>query len=111
MKEIKVFEAQQYGGNWPTESGGSYSVTLVEFIAWATDILEAIPDEYQKITRISIEGEDHYDQALAEMKITYERPETPEEIVLDRQADERAANHQKERELKKLAELKAKYEG
>ena len=79
--------------------------SLQEHIAWLQGMLESIPEEFRSSSDIEM----YADEYRMEYEVSYERPETAEE--LETKAKDEAARTEKRRqqELARLAELRAKY--
>lgn len=101
--KVTVFEAQQYDGNgWPPEEA-------LGALAWLIKQLQLIPVEHQNAAKFEISSTESYGGTYAMISITYERPETDVEEFERLREDQYKADIQREREIKQLAELQAKY--
>lgn len=99
-----VFSAEQYDSNWPPEE-------FAAFREWLEDKREEIPEEFMASAMIQIDSKISYGQSLATIKVSYDRPETPQEVAA-RQAKEQARMGEQERQERALLEaLQRKYEG
>lgn len=56
-----------------------YGMPLNEFIAALEDLRDEIPEEYRDAAQIEVSSEADYDSYTPAIRITYTRPETPEE--------------------------------
>lgn len=104
MKKMKVesFTVESYDSYWPPEDA-------VGCVAWFQNLLEAVPQEYLHTAKIDIGNYKEYDDAYAQIRISYTRPETDAEEA-ERERRERAAEEAaRNRELQLLAQLQAKY--
>jgi hypothetical protein len=73
-KTITVFDLERYDGEWPPEDAGVC-------LAWFSAKIASIPAEFRSTARIEFESASGYEGChYAEIKITYERSETKEEI-------------------------------
>ena len=99
---VKVFEQEQYDGEWPPENA-------ISAIAWLQEKVDSIPAAFRADAKIEIEGVTSYDSGYAKITISYTRPETDEEESARENAENFCAEQQRQRELKQLAELQAKY--
>jgi len=61
---------------------------LVEFVAWAQDRLNQIPEPFRGSAKIEIEPEREYDSCALRVEIYYEREETQDELEQRRTAME-----------------------
>ena len=104
QKRVVVFDEEKYDGEWPPTSAP-------ECVAWFTKKLETIPLEYTATATVEIDSVDRYEgTSYAHIVISYNRPETDDEVA-DREKEElRRQEAQKALELRSLAALKAKYE-
>lgn len=105
MKTRIITLWEQNWNNW-----NERPTALVQYAAWLSAKLSAIPEEYRKSASVEINAEPSYEgSAVLEYKITYERPETDTER-LAREADEaRREENRKAHELEQLKRLRAKY--
>ena len=103
-RTVTVVEAEQYDEGFP-------SANLLSFNAWLQSHLASIPPEYRGGAEICFGyREDYGDSIYVTVCISYERPETPEEVA-KRVASSRHAIAEKERQEKLLySQLKVKYE-
>ena len=76
-KEVVVFEWAQY-------DGGDLPKKAVDVIALLSGVLDAIPAEYREGAELTIDSHTSWDQSIATMRISYERPPTPDEIAARR---------------------------
>lgn len=103
-KEIIIFDQEQYDGEWPPENA-------MKCLAWFSAKVEDIPQEFRSTAKIEIEGFGGYEgSAYANIKITYVRPETDEEVAERELKESNQKSQQELRERQQLAALKAKYE-
>ena len=66
--------SDEHGPDWPPSN-------LVEFIAWVTNHMASIPSEFRAVARIEIGSTTSYDDAVANLTISYDRPATADEIA------------------------------
>ena len=106
LKTVTVVEAEQYDEGFPSANLLSFN-----FNAWLQSHLAGIPPEYRGGAEICFGcRESHGDSLYVTISISYERPETPEEVA-ERVAGSRHALAEKElRERLLYAQLKVKYE-
>ena len=104
-KRISVFNQDPYDGEWPP-------IDLVGCIAWFSEKLASIPEEYRDTARIEIDSVDgnEDDSHYVNIDISYVRLETDDEISAREAVEQRRLEALKSEELQTLAELKAKYE-
>lgn len=104
LKTVKVLDTEQYEADFPPDN-------LVALNEWLQGHLASIPPEYRGGAEICFGyREDHGDSIWVTVSISYERPETPEEVA-ERVAGSRHALAEKElRERLLYAQLKVKYE-
>lgn len=104
---VTIFDCEQYDDGFPAGYGSS----LEGFVAWVTQQLNSIPVAHRGSARIEISSVSSWeDSHYSRITITYDRPETDEEM---RGRLERVAQQGRERqshELATLAALKKKYE-
>lgn len=99
---VTVFEQEQYDGEWPPENA-------ISAIAWLQEKIDSIPAVFRANAKIEIDGVTCYDSGYAKITISYTRPETDEEESERQNAENLRAAQQRQRDLKQLAELQAKY--
>lgn len=97
---VTVFDNHQYEGDWPPENA-------VEAISWFQEKINSIPVEFRDTAKIEIEGIESYDCSYVNIEITYTREETDAELATRKAHEYEAAERAKQRDLQKLAELKA----
>ena len=102
-KTIEISVTQKERDNGDTEN-------LIEFISQLQGELDSIPSEYQSTAKIKFLGGIRYEDGYVDFEITYSRSETDEEMANRLKRESFDSEWRKERELKMLAELKAKYE-
>lgn len=100
---VTVFDEEQYADKWPPEDAK-------EFIAWFVGKIDSIPEEHRATAKIEINAVSSYGDTYGNIGISYNRPETDEEEERRGEQERRIRANQKDRELKELAALKAKYE-
>jgi hypothetical protein len=97
---IRTFK--EYGKDWPPEDATG-------LLAWFQSELDDVPAEFRDKARIDITSEEVYESSKAIIEISYDRPETDEEM----QERERFALAQQEQrrvsDLRTLARLQAEY--
>ncbi len=104
QKRVVVFDEEQYDGEWPP-------ISATECVAWFTKKIETIPSEHRATATIEIDSVDSYeDTSYARIVISYDRPETDDEMMIREKEELRCREEQEARELRTLAGLKAKYE-
>ncbi len=103
-KKVEVAFAKQWNSNFPP-------IEAVDFVKWMNARLAEIPDQYMDSAIINIDSYVSHDEACATIRITYETPETDEEMADRALKENEMQARQKAGELRLLASLKAKYEG
>lgn len=78
---------------------------LQEHIAWLQAMMESIPEEFRSSGDIEMDA----DEYRMEYEVSYERPETAEEMEAKANAGAVLAEKRRREELATLAALKAKY--
>ncbi len=101
-KLVKVFEAEQYDGNWPTDNA-------FKFLSWLKEKVEQIPEEFRSSAKIEIDSIEEYGNAHAMLQIYYYRPETEEEMIMSVNTEKRKQEGIVQREMMELNRLKKKY--
>lgn len=81
--------------------------SFADLYAWVKKMEDEVPLEYRDAVSIDIYEGDH---GFPSMYVRYERPETPEDIEKDKQAEEHFRLAQQERERQLYLQLKEKYE-
>jgi len=84
--------------------------SLLEFNAWLKEQIDKIPKEYLDSATIEIESWVEYDTPSTELIITYDRPETKEEVLIREKKESTHRREMRLKELEQLAMLKKKYE-
>ena len=82
--------------------------SLDDLQAWVDAIVDQIPDEYRAATSVSIYESD--DGGLSSMYVSYERPETPEDVVNDERSRREWESRQNAEEFERYQALKQKFE-
>ncbi len=104
QKRVDVFNKEKYDGAWPP-------LGATEFVAWFARKLGEIPSEYWASANIEIDSRSVCEgSSYASIEIYYVRPETDEEMAFRESEELFIKEAQKKRELRTLADLKAKYE-
>jgi hypothetical protein len=100
MKQEKRISktVEKYGSEWPPEDAAG-------FMAWFQKRIDDVPPERRATARIKLE----YALEYATIEISYTRMETDEEEVEREQQAAGRAWRRRAEELRKLAELQAKY--
>ena len=88
---------------------------LVPFIEWLQEALNQISPAYRDSADIELRTDSSYDTPCMTLKVTYDRPETAEEIA-DREMEERVLRERDKRateraERAQYERLRRKYEG
>jgi hypothetical protein len=93
-----MIEVRSHDDSWPPTN-------LIKFIEWISIYVEEIPAPYKDTATISITADDY----TAEIRIAYERPQTPEEAAaqINRAKQRQSAIEDNERQL--LQQLLHKY--
>jgi hypothetical protein len=101
--EVTVVRQEQYDKG-PFCFGNLYDEgTLNAVIKSLLDIRESIPAEYRDVAQCQIDSSVEWDSSTAEITVSYERPETPEETEM-----RESQNRKSERE--RIDKRKAEYE-
>jgi len=101
---------QQEDDSGPFEFGASYrDGSLNEVIDSLLAIRESVPPEYRERARCEISAGLFYDSPFAQIRVSFERPELPDETA-EREANERElARKQEESDRARYEELKRKF--
>lgn len=83
---------------------------LTEHIKWLQATLAEIPEPSRSGAWVDIEAYQEYSSAYVDYTIRYRRPETDEEYDYRTQVEQNKRDLQREKELRLLEELRAKYE-
>ena len=103
QKRVTVFDQEQCDGEWPPSDAA-------EFVAWFDGKISEIPGEYMSSANIEIDCASGYEcTSYARIQIYYDRPETDSEMASREAGELRRKEAQKAKELRTLAELRAKY--
>jgi len=102
---VSVFDTEQYCKSWMSEN-------LMEAVEWLKSKLESVPEEFRHSAKIEIGSVGSWeDSHYATIEITYERPETDDEMRA-RDAHYKARREQVTADMKRQYEqLKAMFEG
>lgn len=101
--KIEVFKKEQYDGDWPEENA-------FQFLTWFEEKINSIPEEFRETAKVELEPVSGYDGgSYASIEIYYYRPETEEETKVRESKEKNRAELLRQRELKRLEELKRKY--
>lgn len=104
-KTITIFDHERYDVEWPPEDA-------IACLAWFAAKIESIPAEFRKTARIEFDSASGYEGChYAEIKITYERPETAEEVAARKGESQRRLDEQKEFHKRQLAALESQADG
>lgn len=105
MIKINVCCVESGYPEWPSKKAS-------QFIEWISERLAEIPAEHRDTAEINITALGYYDSDnSSEINIDYYRPETDAEMAARIDLEERRRRIEKEREIRLLNLLKAKYEG
>jgi len=99
MKTIKVYERECLDVDQPPEN-------MIKYIAWLTDKLDQIPDEFRKNAEVEMVSNDMYG---LEYVISYTRPETREELAEAIREVQRRDSEIERKERAELERLNKKY--
>ena len=104
QKQVSVCGVEEGYNGWPSRNAD-------EFISWLSEKLSDVPDEFRESAEVVIGSSCGYEgDSNAEIAIFYYRPETDAEMMARIDEEERRRRHEKEREIRLLNALKAKYE-
>ena len=105
--KINVCDVEQYDGGWPTRNTPSL---LVDVIAWFSNKLAEIPEQYRADARCEIDAVSGYEgESYAHIEISYERPETDKEMTYIIMNEDTLSGRIREREIDMMKKLQAKY--
>lgn len=93
-----------------TIDGNGRPENLIAYISWLQAALERIPEESRAGAYVDFEVDDCYGCHSIEYRIKYERLETDEEYDYRTRVEQNKRDLEREKELRLLEELKAKYE-
>jgi len=79
----------------------------IEFMKFWQDKIDQIPSEHMETARVEIDSD--YDQGSIDVEISYRRIETDYECTERMEREQHFSNQRKNKDLKLLAELQAKY--
>lgn len=100
---VTVFDQEQYDGpDWPAPEAD-------KFIAWLSEKVRTIPQEYRSAARIEFSTAYRYEDAYARIEISYTRPETGAEEAIRLGHAQRKAENDRQEELAVLRRLQEKY--
>jgi hypothetical protein len=100
---ITIFASESYENNWPSEN-------LIEFKKWVDALIEQVPAEYRPTASIGIGSVSSYeDSHYGEIEVSYQRPETDEEMQMRHAREQSRAAEQEAKERRALDVLIAKY--
>ena len=102
-KRVVVFSGDRATYDLPTNPE--------DFLAYWQHKVDLIPAEYMSSAQIEVEATLSYDDPYIETCIFYYRPLTEQEVAKLSQQEKIQKNAATQKELRLLAELKAKYEG
>jgi hypothetical protein len=104
QKQVSVCGVEEGYNGWPSRNAD-------EFISWLSEKLADIPDEFRASAEVVIGSSFGYNgDSNAEIAIFYYRPETDAEIMSRIDEEKRIRRYEKEKEIRLLNALKAKYE-
>ncbi len=108
---VVVLEQEQHDGG-PFNFGESYADgSFDEVLHSLIEIRESIPEEYRDKARCSVDSVGGYEGShYAIIKVSYDRPETDDEVIVRIKGDMAAAAELEAREKRVLAKLQAKYQ-
>jgi hypothetical protein len=93
-----------------TENGNSLPYNVVELIAFLQEQLAKVPEEYRTAAVFDADAHTDWDgYGYVATRITYDRPETDDEVLARLKAEQLQALAQRDQELAELARLQAKY--
>lgn len=92
--EVIVMEVEEFDKDWPKSS-------LKEFTKWFAEQVEKIPSQYIESASLEFGSRNCYEDSYANIKVSYERPETDEEFAA-REKNVKYCKDVKEKEDKAL---------
>lgn len=84
-------------------------VTVADFIKWTNELRQSVPAEHYDDVMIKFGSDEDWDQPNPQLRIWYERPETPEEAEQRETQERRRAEERASQERFTLRSLLAKY--
>lgn len=100
---MTVYSGEQYGVGFPEDSW-----TLDQVIEWLSDIRQQIPKQYRQKAVCCIDSSAGYEgSSNARIEITYERPETKEEMLQTMAAHKQAFDIEEQKLVRHLAAVRA----
>jgi hypothetical protein len=103
MARVSVFNGGRWESrDWPPED-------LAGAVAWFAGKLAEVPPEHRGTAVLEIDSEQEYDSHHARICIEYRRLETQEEAQAREEKQRRFRASVRERELKQLRDLRARY--
>lgn len=104
-KSITVFDHERHDGEWPPEDARAC-------LDWFSAKVESIPAEFRETARIEFDSQSGYEGChYAKITITYQRPETAEEIAARKGENQRRIDEQKAFHKARLAALESQADG
>ncbi len=101
-KTVRLFDAEQYDDDFPTDN-------LVNFAAWLGTLISEVPEKFRTEATIEINSNVYYDSPMANIEISYTRPETDEEMSERLSMDRARILMRENKERTVLAALQNKY--
>ena len=102
LRKVAVFFGRYWDGNVPEGVG--------DFIDWLTALREGVPAEYRASMKFEIDTATEWDSTYATIEVSYERPETDEEMAGRIQAAARRQRERLDRARREYERLKAHFE-
>lgn len=91
------------------EESAYLPTTPVAFMDYWEEKFDRVPEEFRGSTEVNAEAHPYYDCAQLEVRVSYVRPETDEEVDKREALEEQKRKQQEEKDRMRLAELKAKF--
>ncbi len=102
-KSVEILNIERYDDGWPSRN-------LVEFVKWATNVLDQVPDEYKDTATIDIESRSGYENDhLPAIEISYSRPLTDVELAAARLRERQRLALEEAEARAAYARLKARF--
>lgn len=101
-KKVVVHDASQYDGDFIPSN-------FTEALSWLQEKLVSIPKEHRALAILGIDSYSEYDSSYVRVEISFERPETDDEMSARIENEKQAVSTHEQRERADLARLKAQY--
>ena len=99
---VNVLDLEEGSSQWPPEP-------LLEFASWVGKLVSSVPIEHLASARIEFGSSVSHDMGMVTLEVWYYRPETDAEMQAREVEEQQAAVARRAKELRRLADLRAKY--